>query len=358
MHPDFVLQARFVSYILCNRIMTMQKSIVSLFILVAIVLPLMVTGCSNSTSGSDEPDENTNEFRTSGWHNNQLITVNNTQRFYRYYIPDSLSSEQPPVVFFLHGGNQSMRKSMPPANNGSAAWPDVADKHGFILVVPNGTNPDTGNAAGDEQRWNDCRVNPTNVEVNDVEFIRTLMDWSAENLDIDASRIFVSGTSNGGLMTFRAAIELPEKVAAAAPFIANNPVRTECPPASPMPIMITVGTEDPLIPFEGGEAAGSGTFVVSADSTRDFWVRLNGITSEPTVTTLPDIAPNDNSIVEEEIFQNTNGTLAVRYLRMVGAGHSVPSTSRELSRAAQSFLGPQNNDIEGAEQAWQFMSQF
>jgi polyhydroxybutyrate depolymerase len=333
--------------------MTILKSTTSILIL--LILALQWISCGNSTTGRNG---NTNELLTPGWHDEQSITVSDLRRFYRYYIPDSLSSEQPPVVFFLHGGNQSMRKSMPPANNGSAAWPDVADKHGFILMVPNGTNPETADASGDEQRWNDCRVKAPDVDVNDVDFLRTLMDWSVENLEIDAARIYVTGASNGGLMTFRAAIELPDKVAAAAPFIANNPVESECPPATPTPIMITVGTEDPLMPYTGGEVAGSGSFVVSADSTRDFWVELNGITGEPTTATLPDIAPNDESVVVEEVFQNVNGTLAVRYLRMVGAGHSMPSTSRKLRPAIEAFLGPQNNDIEGAEQAWQFMSQF
>ncbi len=323
--------------------------------MILLILALQWISCGNSTTGRNG---NTNELLTPGWHDEQSITVSDLRRFYRYYIPDSLSSEQPPVVFFLHGGNQSMRKSMPPADNGSAAWPDVADKHGFILMVPNGTNPETADASGDEQRWNDCRVKAPDVDVNDVDFLRTLMDWSVENLEIDAARIYVTGASNGGLMTFRAAIELPDKVAAAAPFIANNPVESECPPATPTPIMITVGTEDPLMPYTGGEVAGSGSFVVSADSTRDFWVELNGITGEPTPATLPDIAPNDESVVVEEVFQNVNGTLAVRYLRMVGAGHSMPSTSRKLRPAIEAFLGPQNNDIEGAEQAWQFMSQF
>ena len=331
----------------------MQKSIITFSLLIPI-LALVWVSCSNSTTG----DGNINELRTPGWHNDQSIAVNDMSRFYRYYIPDSLSSEQPPVVFFLHGGNQSMRKSMPPANNGSAAWPDVADKHGFILMVPNGTNPETGDASGDEQRWNDCRVNAPDVNVNDVAFLSTLMDWSVENLNIDVSRIYVSGASNGGLMSFRAAIELPEKVASAAPFIANNPANSECSLASPTPIMITVGTEDPLMPFDAGEVARSGSFVVSADSTRDFWVGLNGIVGEPERSTFPDIVPGDNSIVEEELYRDSSRNLAVRYLRMKGAGHSMPSTSRELSAAVEAFLGPQNNDIEGAEQAWQFMSQF
>jgi len=321
-----------------------------------IIFLLFLSSCGNSGTGTQNGESN--PLLTPGWRDDQSITISGNQRFYRYYIPDSLSSGEPPVVFFLHGGNQSMRESMPPACNGAAAWPDVADKHGFILMVPNGTNPETGDASGDQQRWNDCRINAPDVDVNDVDFLSSLMDWSVENLSVNSRRIYVTGASNGGFMSFRAAIELQNKVAAIAPFIANNPVNSECPTASPIPVMITVGTEDPLTPFEGGEVAGSGSFVVSADSTRNFWVELNGITSEPSTTTFPDIVPDDESVVVEELFENADGTLAVRYLRMVGAGHSMPSTTRELRPAVEAFLGPQNNDIEGAEQAWLFMSQF
>lgn len=321
-----------------------------------IIFLLFLSSCGNSGTGTQSSESN--PLLTPGWRDDQSITINGNQRFYRYYIPDSLSSGELPVVFFLHGGNQSMRESMPPARNGAAAWPDVADKHGFILMVPNGTNPETGDASGDQQRWNDCRINAPDVDVSDVDFLSSLMDWSVENLSVNSRRIYVTGASNGGFMSFRAAIELQDKVAAIAPFIANNPVNSECPTASPIPVMITVGTEDPLTPFEGGEVAGSGSFVVSADSTRNFWVELNGITNEPSTTTFPDIVPDDESVVVEELFENADGTLAVRYLRMVGAGHSMPSTTRELRPAVEAFLGPQNNDIEGAEQAWLFMSQF
>jgi len=321
-----------------------------------IIFLLFLSNCGNSGTGPQNSESN--PLLTPGWHDDQSVTINGNQRFYRYYIPDSLSSGEPPVVFFLHGGNQSMRESMPPAMNGSAAWPDVADKHGFILIVPNGTNPETGDASGDQQRWNDCRINAPDVDVSDVDFLSSLMDWSVENLNTNSRRIYVTGASNGGLMSFRAAIELPDKVAAIAPFIANNPANSECQPATPIPIMITVGTKDPLMPFEGGEVAGSGSFVVSADSTRNFWVGLNGIMNRTSTTTLPDIVPDDESVVEEELFENANGTLAVRYLRMEGAGHSMPSTTRELRPTVEAFLGPQNKDIEGAEQAWLFMSQF
>jgi len=331
----------------------MLKHISIIFTAIAFV----TVSCDSSGSGPAD-DGDFNELLTPGWHDDQTITINGDQRFYRYYIPDSLSAVEPPVVFFLHGGNQSMRESMPPARNGAAAWPDVAEKHGFILMVPNGTNPETGDASGDQQRWNDCRINAPDVNVSDVDFLSSLMDWSITNLNVDRERMYVTGASNGGFMSFRAATELPDKVAAIAPFIANKSINSECPPASPTPIMITVGTEDPLTPFEGGEVAGTGSFVVSADSTRNFWVQLNGITSEPATTTFPDIVPDDESVVEEELFENANGTLAVRYLRMVGAGHSMPSTTRELRPSVEAFLGPQNNDIEGAEQAWLFMSQF
>jgi len=294
-----------------------------------------------------------------GWHDGQAIETGGRTRYFRFYVPETLSSPTPPAVFFLHGGNRSMRTSMPPASNGSAVWPEIAEQGGFVLIVPNGTDAVTGDALGDEQVWNDCRINAPASQANDTGFLRDLIDLAATELGIDAQRVYFSGASNGGLMAYRMAIEAHDKVAAIAPFIANQPVGSEClMPNEPMPIMITVGTADPLMPFGGGEVSSSGTFVRSADTTVELWLRQNGLADvEPVATTFPDLVPGDGSIVESSLW-TTDGGPAVRYDVMIGGGHAIPSPSRRLSPAVEALVGPQNHDIEGAAQAWAFISQF
>ena len=129
------------------------------------------------------------------------------------------------------------------AAGGAQEWPRIADEEGALLLVPNGTNRDTGAPSGDDQNRNDCRSQgPTAAD--DVDFIDALLRWTADRfsdvtLSLDTARTFVTGPSNGGLMTYRLATELPDRVAAAAAFIANRPELSECPMATdPIPVLI------------------------------------------------------------------------------------------------------------------------
>jgi len=295
-----------------------------------------------------------------GWHDDRSITVNGVERYFRYFMPEAPSSQQPPVVFFLHGGGTSMRVAMPPARTGSAAWPQVAEDHGFILVVPNGTNAQTGDTFGDQQAWNDCRLDALDVIGDDVAFLEALVEWSLQSLGVDPQRVYFGGSSNGGSMTYRMAAEVPERVAAAAPFISNAAAVSECRlPLRPVPMMITLGTADPLMPFNGGEVSESRSFVRSAAQTVDIWLAANGLRGvEPVERALPDLEPADGSTITEQLFSTPENAAPLRLLNVLGGGHAMPSTTRLLPAAVEVVLGRQNHDIEGAAEAWAFMSQF
>ena len=291
-----------------------------------------------------------------GWHDEQTIEIDGAIRYFRYLVPSVVPVEPPPLVILLHGGNSSMRDAI--ADSPSGAWADVAEAAGFILVVPNGTNAETGDAAGDRQNWNDCRADAgeADVQVDDVGYITALMTWSEANLGTDSDRTYVTGSSNGGLMGFRLAQEASGRVAAAATFIANLPADSECrADGRPVPIMITVGTADPLMPFAGGQVAGDRGPVLSAPQTVAYWTGLNRIDGPPAHSVLPDNDPGDGSIITRHDYVNAVNGMRVRYLRMDGAGHAPPSTTRFLTPLLDQLIGPQNRDIEGAAAAWAFL---
>lgn len=316
-------------------------------------LCLMVSACGGSSGieplpqDSDEP----------GWHEGQL-THDGLERAFRFYIPEDLS-ERAPVVVLLHGGTQSMDALFRPNAGGSQAWTDVADREGFVLLVPNGTNIDTGAPEGDNQRWNDCReatdAAVTGSTADDVGFLTTLIDWAEDRFNAPPNRLYVTGVSNGGQMAFRLAIERPGRIAAIAVFIAQLPVDSVCPaPTAPLPVFMANGTEDPITPFEGGEANGRGA-VLSAESTRDVWGQANGTdTTRRTIEELPDRDPDDGSriVCEDDPAPDAD----VRFCRVEGGGHAMPSIAYPLPRWIQRIVGAQNRDAEGAELAWSFLS--
>lgn len=243
---------------------------------------------------------------------------------------------------------------------GTNEWPEIAEEEKFLLLVPNGTNPETGSATGDDQFWNDCRapgsVSGPQSTADDVGFVMGLRGWAQSRFATDADRFYVTGVSNGGMMAYRLAIEQADRVAAIAAFIANLPVESECSePATPIPVFMANGTDDPIIPFSGGNAHGRGPFL-SAPETRDQWVRAaNADTLERTEVALPDRNSDDGSMVVCEDDPGDEDSAAVRFCRVEGGGHTMPSIEHGIPRLAERIVGTQNRDVEGARLAWRFL---
>ena len=293
-----------------------------------------------------------------GWHDDQSIEIGDTTRYYRVFVPGSLPEDQPPpVVMWLHGGTQSMRKVMPPSRSGSAFWLGLAEAEGFILLVPNGYNESAQDAFGDDQGWNDCRTGSEAIggEQDDVAFLTALLDHAVESMGVDPQRRFVGGASNGGMMTYRLIEERPEHVTAAAVFIANRPDPSECQPVGqPVPLMIVNGTDDALMPYDGGPVANNRGTVSSSRASLQYWLDLAGLDEPDAVQTLPDLESADDSVIERETYRNDS--LEIRYYEVQGGGHAMPSITLPLDGVADSIFGPTNRDLEGAREAWSFFA--
>lgn len=189
-----------------------------------------------------------------GWEQFSLQSAG-TERRVRVYTPKA-PAKPAPVVVLLHGGTQGMTAIFRPNAGGTRAWPELAEREGFLLLVPNGTNARTGDPTGKNQNWNDLRPPNSTYQpkADDVRFIGDLLDWAARTYTVDTTRIYVTGASNGGMMTYRLLVEIPEKFAAGVAFIASLPVDDSRlkQPSRPTPLMIVNGTKDPLVRWTGG----------------------------------------------------------------------------------------------------------
>ncbi|MFB6231963.1 MAG: PHB depolymerase family esterase [Salinibacter sp.] len=320
-----------------------------------LILAAFLAGCGGS--GSDPESAKT---PAPGWHE-ETLRHGGLARHFRFYVPEDPPGTVP-IVVVLHGGSQSMNEIFGPGAGGTREWTQIAEEEGALLLAPNGTNLDTGSPSGDKQGWNDCRPEErARPGTDDVDFIAALLDWTAgrfadTQIALNAGQTLVTGASNGGMMTYRLATELPGRFAAAAAFIANRPKPSECPDATdPVPMLIVNGTEDPLMPYEGGSIApGLGGFgtVASAEATRDYWVDVNRAdTTQRSVNQLPNRDPNDGSVVicENDPPPASPGA-PVQFCRVEGGGHIMPSIEHRLR-------GRQNHDVEGARLAWSFFRQ-
>ncbi len=294
-----------------------------------------------------------------GWNENLTITIGGQARYFRVYQPTGIAAKAP-VVILLHGGTQSMRTIFNTGSGGSQEWMKVADDQKFLLIAPNGVNGTTNDASGDSQNWNDCRVLTSGngySGADDVTFISDLIEWTKKSFDVDNTRVYATGSSNGGMMSYRLATELNSKIAAIAAFIALQPDPSDCPaPSAAMPMMFCVGTLDPKMPFLGGAVDGGNGTVKSATDTRNFWLGVNGVSSTDVIdTNLPDINTTDNSTVLKRSFGSSSPAKEVEYYIISGGGHAMPSINNSLSAAVEALIGKQNKDIEGARIAWDFL---
>ncbi len=310
------------------------------------ILVLACAGCPN-TRGT--------------WVEEQTISVGETTRYFRYYLPQGLGGPHP-VVFLLHGGTQDMQSIFNRNAGGTQEWQSIADDEKFLLIVPNGVNGETGEAWGDDQNWNDCRGDAPAIDsdVDDVAFISALIDWAQANFDVDADRVYSTGASNGGKMSYRLARELDNRIAAIAAFIANEAAVDVCDdPQSPISVFMCNGTDDPLQQWEGGAIPGGRGTSISALATRDYWIAHNHCVSDPSETVMyPDANSNDGCTIKRELFTGGDEGTEVMFYTVQGGGHTMPSIAHPVPNwiLGTGLFGNQNRDIEGARHAWAFLA--
>ncbi len=309
-------------------------------------------GCDSSDK---DPETGTYIDIEPGLHKDNTIIVGNVNRSYDYYLPDNLGRIPHPLIFVFHGGGSSPDDLT--GESGFKApyrvWIDLADVHKFIVVYPEGTINPKG-ALG----WNDCRADASsNPSTDDVGFIQDLIERFAKKYNIDTSRIYATGTSNGGHMSLRLALELSDTIAAVGVIAAAMP-RVGCStPGYPISVLLMNGTNDPISPYEGGEVApdigGRGSVLSTSDSIK-LWIDFNQTDTIPEMTRFADTDSPDSSTVTRYTYSNgLEGTQVVLY-EVLNGGHTEPSIQEQYAPLIELYLGKQNHDIEMANEIWEF----
>ena len=229
------------------------------------------------------------------------LPVAGATRWTTVYQPPGYRSGAP-VVVLLHGGGMSMRKTFSANAGGMRQWLYIADREKFLLLIPNATNGKTGDPKGDRQNWNDLREASATgkAAADDVGFLMQLLDWAQEKYQIDPRRVFVTGASNGGMMTFRLLLEQPRRFAAAAAYIASLPATAPPKPAATtrVPLMLFNGTRDPLIQWQGGEIRGERGTTMAIEPMVQWWREVNGVSHvrRPTPTACRTATPKTAAV--------------------------------------------------------------
>jgi polyhydroxybutyrate depolymerase len=265
---------------------------------------------------------------------NESITHGGLQRDYILYVPASYSAATSvPLVFNFHGYTGSAYSQM-----WYGDFRTIADAEGFIIVFPEGTLDNSGIS-----HWN---VGWGGSTVDDIGFTSALIDSISAEYSINQDRVYSTGMSNGGFMSYQLACELSDRIAAIASVTGSMNMGwfNSCNPNHPMPVMEIHGTLDPTVSYN------SSSFTESIPDILDFWANLNNCNSTAIVTNIPNTSTTDGCTAEHQIWENGNNGSTVEHYKIIGGEHSWPG--------ALFPNGVTNQDIDASEKIWEFFNKY
>jgi polyhydroxybutyrate depolymerase len=269
------------------------------------------------------------------------VAVGGQRRSYLVHVPARREPNEPvPVVLALHPARM---------NGATMAWLSglnkKADEAGFIVVYPNGAG------ARSSSSWNggDLGGSAEQERVDDVAFLRAVLEELGRTFQVDARRVYATGLSNGAVMVYRLASELSDRIAAVAPVAGTMGTET-CRPTRPVPILHFHGTNDEFIPFEGGKGVKSlsGPDYYSVDYSIRSWAKANECYEEPATEELPERVRDGTRVVKKTYGGGKDGAEVVLVV-IEGGGHTWPG--RPLPAR---LLGKTTANVSANDLMWEF----
>lgn len=272
------------------------------------------------------------------------ITVDGHERTYEIHVPAAYKGDPAvPLVVALHGRGGTGHVIV-----GLTHFDNVADAHGFLVIYPDGLSAS----------WADGRGATTSDTdgIDDIKFLSELIRKLTRDYKIDSLRVFVTGYSNGGFMSQRIACELSRQVAAVGVVAATmgEITASHCHPERPVSVMLIQGTQDPLVPFQGGPMGPNGSHgvILSLQESTKKWADLDACDSKPEVSTLADRA-GDGTTIRRDVFSGCKGGAEVIAYTVEGGGHTWPGGKAYLP---ESVIGKTSGNMDASEVLWEFFS--
>lgn len=254
----------------------------------------------------------------------QTIMHDSIEREYLLYIPeDYTDNEALPLVFSLHGAGGSKESQY-----ALCEFNLFAESENFILVTPEALA-----VVGNIRIWNQ-QSSPNAAD--DVGYIDALITQVSTEYNVDLDKIYIAGSSNGAFMALEIACKLSHKIAAVAAvkgYMSPEQI-ANCNPTTPTAIIQMHGTNDPLVPYE------------NVSATIQFWNTFNQTNPVASVTTRPDLYPNNDNTTNSYLYSNGTNGVEVEHLEVINGVHDWFGESGT------------NYDINASEEAWLFFSKF
>ena len=263
--------------------------------------------------------------------NNRSIVSAGRKREYLLYVPKNYDRRRPtPLVISLHGAG-----GWPVQQMELSEWNRVAERHGFIVAYPSGT------AGIGPRAWS---VNFGAGRMRDVRFISDLIDTIAASYNIDPTRIYANGLSNGGGMSFVLSCTLSDRIAAVGMVGAAQSLPWSwCTDPRPVPMIDFHGTADPMALYNGGESWVTPRPFPAVPTFAASWARRNHCAPKPVESAVA-------ADVTRIAYTNCADDAAVVLYRIEGGGHTWPGGQP----LPEWFAGTTSRSIDASSEMWAF----
>ena len=262
---------------------------------------------------------------------NGFMVSSGEEREYLLYVPASVDRTKPtPLVISMHGGAM-----WPAAQMQTSLWNRTADEHGFIVVYPSGLRgrgPGGWHASGGPG------------QVREVRFISELIDTLRASYNIDATRIYADGLSNGGGMAFVLSCTLSHRIAAVGMVGSAYLLPWEwCTDSRPVPMIAFHGTADRQTPYNGGKVWIAPKPFPSIPARTANWARRNRCAPNPIDAVMA-------ADVTRRAYTHCADDAEVVLYTIHGGGHTWPGGDA----LPEWYAGPTTHNIDASSLMWAF----
>jgi polyhydroxybutyrate depolymerase len=270
------------------------------------------------------------------------LTVGGITRTYLLVLPSTYYGSDTttfPLVVGMHGTGGSASQF-----DRDYGVTEKANSTHFIVAYPEGVQRE---GRFNVRTWNagTCCDYAMENNIDDVGFIRALIDLMISDYRANARRVYITGMSNGGMLAYRLACEMPEKIAAMAAVSCSMMVDEPCDPSRSVPILHMHSKLDTKIPSDGGIGIG-GYQYPPIDSVLDVWSRLNECESLPQVEV-------DNAAYKLTKWSTCDSNVTIQYYLTQDGGHSWPGGLKPQPRADEPSTA-----IDATDLMWTFFEQY
>ena len=259
------------------------------------------------------------------------LTHKALERYYIIYVPESgVSEASMPVLFALHGYGSTAE-----IHKNYTNYQPLAETSKFIVIYPQGSYFQGTFTSGNHWNVGSWTAGST---ADDVDFINEVIDLVSKKESINQNRIYSSGMSNGGFMSYHLACNLSSRIAAIASVTGSMSKETleNCSPSHPTPILQIHGALDVTVPFNGDSTIN----MESIDNVFNYWTTYNSCDPIPSLIVTDYVYFS----VDYQKYNNCLNNVKVELYKISSMGHTWP--------------GKNNYGISATEEVWNFVSQF